>query len=58
MRWLQTFKNRKFFLFLIALATIAVLSFFGKETTSVVALYGAYAATNAASKFAYREREI
>lgn len=54
MRWLETFKNRKFFLFLVALAVIAALSFFNKETTSVVALYSAYAIGNAASKFANR----
>lgn len=58
MKWLEGFKNRKFVLFLVALAVIAILSFFNKETMSVVALYSAYAATNAASKFAYHKEEL
>ena len=43
--------NRKFRLFLITLAVVTLLSFFGKETTSVITLFGVYCTGNVASKF-------
>ena len=44
-------KNRKFILFLISLAAVIVLSFFGKETAAIITLYGVYCTGNIASKF-------
>lgn len=52
MRWLESLRNRKLILFLLSLLVIFILSYFGRETTSVVALYSAYCVGNAASKFA------
>ena len=45
-------KNRKFWLFLISLAAIIVLSIFGKETASVIGLFSVYCVGNVSSKFA------
>lgn len=44
-------KNRKFWLFLIALVVVTLLSFFGKDTASVITLFGVYCTGNVASKF-------
>ena len=44
-------KNRKFWLFIISLVVVAVLSFFGKETAAIITLYGVYCTGNVASKF-------
>ena len=44
-------KNRKFWLFLIALVVVTLLSFFGKETAAVITLFGVYCTGNVASKF-------
>lgn len=43
--------NRKFWLFLIALVVITLLSFFDKDTASVITLFGVYCTGNVASKF-------
>lgn len=44
-------KYRKFFLFLISLAAVIVLSVLGKETSAVIGLFSVYCAGNVASKF-------
>lgn len=43
--------NRKFWLFLIALAVITLLSFFGKDTSSVITLFAVYVTGNVGAKF-------
>ena len=43
--------NRKFWLFLVALVVVTVLSFFDKDTASVITLFGVYCTGNVASKF-------
>jgi hypothetical protein len=43
--------NRKFWLFLIALAVITVLSFFGKDTSSIITLFAVYVTGNVGAKF-------
>lgn len=43
-------KNRKFILFLVALAAIIVLSILNKDTATVVTLYGVYACGNVGAK--------
>lgn len=43
--------GRKFILFLISLAAIIILSFFDKDSSSVIALFSAYCVGNVASKF-------
>lgn len=44
-------KNRKFLLFLISLAIVALLSFFGKDTSSVITLFAVYVTGNVGAKF-------
>ena len=44
-------KNRKFWLFLISLASIIVLSILGKDAAAIITLYGVYCTGNVASKF-------
>ena len=43
-------KNRKFILFLVALAAVVVLSIFNKDTAAIVTLYGVYACGNVGAK--------
>ena len=43
-------KNRKFILFLVALAAIIVLSILNKDTATVVTLDGVYACGNVGAK--------
>ena len=43
-------KNRKFILFLVALAAVIVLSILNKDTATVVTLYGVYACGNVGAK--------
>ena len=51
------FKNRKFWLFLISLAAVIVLSVLGKETGSVIGLFSVYCVGNVSSKFAVNKKE-
>lgn len=44
-------KNRKFWLFLIALVVVTVLSILDRDTASVITLFGVYCTGNVASKF-------
>lgn len=44
-------KSRKVILFIVTLVTIIVLSILGKDTASIVALYGTYCAGNVGAKF-------
>jgi hypothetical protein len=44
--------GRKFWLFLISLAIIALLAFFDKDATAVIALFSAYCVGNVSTKFA------
>ena len=43
-------RNRKFILFLVALAAVIVLSILNKDTATVVTLYGVYACGNVGAK--------
>lgn len=43
-------RNRKFILFLVALAAVVVLSILNKDTATVVTLYGVYACGNVGAK--------
>lgn len=43
-------KNRKFILFLVSLVAIVALSIFGKDSASVVTLFGVYCAGNVGAK--------
>lgn len=43
--------GRKFILFLISLSAVIALSFFDKDSSSVIALFSAYCVGNVASKF-------
>ena len=43
-------RNRKFILFLVALAAVVTLSIFGKDSASVVTLFGVYCAGNVGAK--------
>ena len=44
-------RNRKFILFLVALVAIVALNIFGKDSASVVTLFGVYCAGNVGAKF-------
>jgi len=44
--------NRKFWMFLVSLVIITLLSFFGKDTTAVITLYGVFCTGNVAAKVA------
>ena len=46
------FKNRKFWLFLISLAAVIVLSVLGKDATAVIGLFSVYCVGNVGAKFA------
>lgn len=43
--------NRKFWLYLISLAIVAVLSILGKDASAVIGLFSAYCVGNVATKF-------
>ena len=43
--------NRKFWLFLISLVAVIVLSILSKDATAVIGLFGVYCTGNVASKF-------
>lgn len=43
--------GRKVWLFLLTLVVVGVLSFFNKDTASIVALFGTYCAGNVGSHF-------
>lgn len=45
-------KNRKFWLFLVALVVVTLLSFFDKDTTAIITLYGVFCTGNVAAKVA------
>lgn len=45
------FKSRKVILFLITLAVTVALSFFNKDTTSIITLFGVYCCGNVGAKF-------
>lgn len=50
-------KNRKFWLFLISLASIIVLSILGKETSAIIGLFSVYCVGNVGSKFAITNKK-
>lgn len=53
--------GRKFILFLISLVAVIILSFFDKDSSSVIALFSAYCVGNVASKFSsnnYDKKDI
>lgn len=43
--------NRKFWLYLISLVVVAVLSILGKDAAAVIGLFSAYCVGNVATKF-------
>lgn len=47
-------KSRKIVLFIISLIAIGICTFFGKDASMIVALYGVYCCGNVGSKFAYK----
>lgn len=44
--------NRKFWMFILSLAIITLLSFFGKDTAAIITLYGVFCTGNVAAKVA------
>ena len=50
--------NRKFWLFLISLVAVIVLSIFSKDATSVIGLFGVYCTGNVVSKFSTKNYTI
>ena len=44
-------KNRKVILFIVTMAAVVTLSILGKDTATIVALYGTYCAGNVGAKF-------
>ena len=44
--------NRKFWLFLISLVAVIVLSILSKDATAVIGLFGVYCTGNVGAKFA------
>lgn len=44
--------NRKFWMFLVSLVIITLLSFFDKDTAAVITLYGVFCTGNVAAKVA------
>ena len=51
------FKNRKFWLFLISLAAVIVLSVLGKDASAVIGLFSVYCVGNVGAKFATNKKE-
>ena len=49
--------NRKFWLFLVSLVAVIVLSILSKDATSVIGLFGVYCTGNVSSKFATNKKE-
>jgi nitrate/nitrite transporter NarK len=45
------FKSRKVILFLITLIVVVLLSFFDKDTASIITLFGVYCCGNVGAKF-------
>lgn len=45
------FKSRKVVLFLVTLAVTVLLSFFNKDTASIITLFGVYCCGNVGAKF-------
>lgn len=50
-------KNRKFWLFLISLAAVIVLSILGKDAAAVIGLFSVYCVGNVSSKFALTNKK-
>lgn len=50
--------NRKFWLFLISLVAVIVLSILSKDATAVIGLFGVYCTGNVASKFSAKNYSI
>jgi MFS-type transporter involved in bile tolerance (Atg22 family) len=50
--------GRKFWLFIITMIIITLLSFFNKDSTQIVALFGVYCAGNVGSKFSNIKKDI
>ena len=50
--------NRKFWLFIISLVAVIVLSILSKDATSVIGLFGVYCTGNVASKFSTKNYSI
>lgn len=44
-------KSRKVLLFILTLVVLVVMAILGKDTASIVALYGTYCAGNVGAKF-------
>ena len=49
--------NRKFWLFLVSLVAVIVLSILGKDATAVIGLFSAYTIGNVSSKFAITNKK-
>ena len=49
--------NRKFWLFLISLVAVIVLSILSKDATAVIGLFSAYTIGNVSSKFAITNKK-
>lgn len=50
--------GRKFILFLVSLVVIALLAFFDKDASAVIALFSAYTVGNVSSKFATKKEQV
>ena len=50
--------NRKFWLFIISLVAVIVLSILSKDATAVIGLFGVYCTGNVASKFGTKNYSI
>lgn len=50
--------NRKFWLFIISLVAVIVLSILSKDATAVIGLFGVYCAGNVTSKFSTKNYSI
>ena len=58
-RWLtMKLTNRKFWLFLISLAAVIVLSILSKDASAVIGLFSVYCVGNVASKFRTKNYSI
>ena len=49
--------NRKFWLFLISLVAVIVLSILSKDATAVIGLFSVYCVGNVSTKFATNKKE-
>lgn len=50
--------NRKFWLYLISLVIVAVLSILGKDASAVIGLFSAYCVGNVATKFSQKKGTV